>query len=125
MSISEANVSPLYSFIDHFQCNCYIFFFVRRMPFDEKTSVGYFIAFSLQYISMYYCMHIAACSNSFMIASCWMIMTFAKEIKREWIATKQLAESDQLEFKKRVHEYIEFHSSVKQLRKSRNILIFQ
>lgn len=51
-------------------------------------------------------------------------MTFADDIKREWNATISFAETKRVEFKKRIHEYIEFHSSVKQLRKPKNDQFF-
>lgn len=47
-----------------------------------------------------------------------MITSLAKEAKMEWKATKVLAISNPGEFKKRIRDFIEFHSTVKQLRKS-------
>lgn len=73
---------------------------------------------------LHYLACISACHLSFFIGSCCWFITFAKEIKREWIATKGLAELNQAKFKKRVHEHVDFHSSVKQLRKSENLEIF-
>lgn len=58
-----------------------------------------------------------ACGVCFLIGSCWTFMTFAEDIKREWNATISFAENNRVKFKKRIYEYIEFHSSVKQLGK--------
>lgn len=66
-------------------------------------------------------MHIMACTMCLLIGSCWMFMTFAKEIRQEWETANRLSEVNQVKFKQHVHEFIEFHSSVKQLRKFQNI----
>lgn len=73
----------------------------------------------MQFINLYYIMHIMACTMCLLIGSCWMFMTFAKEIRQEWETANKLSEVNQVKFKQHVHEFIEFHSSVKQLRKFR------
>lgn len=88
-----------------------------RIPFEFKTPFGFLMAFSLQYGSIYCIFHISVCISCFLIGSCWMFETFAKEIKREWNSMKKLGKSkkNQVEFKNRIHRYIEFHSTAKQL----------
>lgn len=54
------------------------------MPFDCSTLSGYLFAFSFEMVFTMYIFHTAACHLVFLFGSCFIMITFADELKGEF-----------------------------------------
>lgn len=63
-------------------------------------------------------MLVAACSLNFLIGSCCILMSFAKDIKNDLYFLNKNSEIklNRAELKMKLNEFIEFHVKIKQLR---------
>lgn len=86
-----------------------------RTPFNCKTPFGYLIAYTFQTMTGYYIMNILVCNSNFMYGVSQMLTSFALDIKEGWNDLKELGKDNIVETRKRIKEYIQLHSTAKQL----------
>lgn len=82
------------------------------MPF------GYLIAFIIQYVTVHTMATIFACYVNFFFGLYQMLMSYVEDIKSEFmIFYEPPAEANKhsIDVKKKLSEFIEFHSQIKQL----------
>lgn len=96
----------------------YRIFHFFRLPFEWRTPFGYLIACSIQFPCVYFHMMVAACSLNFLIGSCRILMSFAKDIKNDLYFLNKNSETNlnRVQLKVKLSEFIEFHAKIKQLR---------
>lgn len=83
------------------------------MPFDWKTPICYFIVFVTQFVSFYFLLYCCTCIISFLIGSCWILISFTEDMKTQLGSLKQT--NGHLENQKILSEFIESHAKAKQL----------
>lgn len=108
----RAHLADVSKFV-HLPNDCVVF---SRMPFECNTPINYLFAFTLQYLALTYMYLFGAFIISLEIGWYLMVMAFIGDIKNDIrsIATKM--EKHHSEISTILHNSIDFHSCVKQLR---------
>lgn len=86
---------------------------IRRLPFDWKNPLNYLIALSLQLPCIVYCSLSVVCDICFTVSSSYILMAFAHDVKLD---VNKVNASKDVELKENLGQFIQFHSSAKQLR---------
>lgn len=89
-----------------------------RLPFDAQSPFGYFVAASLQAITTFSSNMLFICMLCPLLGSCWMIISFLKDITNDLAHLKIRKLSNENSHAKLKHQFcrvIALHSDVKQL----------
>lgn len=87
------------------------------MPFDYRNPFGYIIVYSFTSIAVFYIVEESAAVGSFIIGSCFLLISFTRDIKEMMY---NLSECDKtmskpFEIKKKLSEIIQFHANAMKL----------
>lgn len=113
-------VCLLLSFYAHYMMKyeiCFFLFEKCRLPFDWKNPIGYLIAVTLQYIIAIYAAIFMSCIVTLGFGAFLFAVAVNKISKQSLytICKKAKHKTSQTHLLKRLHEFIHFYSSVKQL----------
>ena len=98
------------------------FIFLISYPFDWKTPLGYVVCVFIQVITLIAAIDLYVSVVVLTIGFCMLIADFASDIKeklrqfnRILISSDELTTDDRIVLKKRLSEFIEFHSEAREL----------
>lgn len=85
-----------------------------RSPFNSKTPFGYFVAFSIEFMTCYPIFMNCTCILSFLSGVCWILTSFVGDIEYDVHNLKKM-ENNRMASTQTFFNIIKFHSNIKQL----------